>query len=327
MKTMLLKELLEEVELKKIPVVLYGAGEAGRNILYILKELGITVPIYFCDSNADKWNSEVNEVPVYSLDDVKNKLGYNVFFVISVADEIQQKNIFMNLKQEGFVDRVYNSRDFYKGNTVEENRIICKIIHRKSKFADSYYDSAENSLDVFWGKSSLFYEEFQKLDLLDVIELASGHGRHVTQYYDLAGNITLVDILKENIDFCKKRFGNCDKISYYVNNGYDLSELKSNTYTALFTYDAMVHFELMDIYRYLEETYRVLKKRGRGLFHHSNLHSDYKLSYVNSPFGGRNYMSKEIFAYLAYRVGFQIIDQKVFDWGEKDLDCLTLVEK
>ncbi len=39
-------------------------------------------------------------------------------------------------------------------------------------------------------------------------------------------------------------------------------------------------------------------------------------------------MDKDVFAHLAYRVGFKILEQKVIDWhGVKELDCITLVEK
>lgn len=44
--------------------------------------------------------------------------------------------------------------------------------------------------------------------------------------------------------------------------GNDLKELERENYTALFTYDAMVHFEFLDVNDYLRETYRVLKKVG-----------------------------------------------------------------
>ena len=38
-------------------------------------------------------------------------------------------------------------------------------------------------------------------------------------------------------------------------------------------------------------------------------------------------MSKEAFAYLAYRAGFEILEQQVINWGIPSLDCITLVEK
>lgn len=38
-------------------------------------------------------------------------------------------------------------------------------------------------------------------------------------------------------------------------------------------------------------------------------------------------MSKDVFAYLAYRAGFDVLEQKVIDWGIKDLDCISLIQK
>lgn len=38
-------------------------------------------------------------------------------------------------------------------------------------------------------------------------------------------------------------------------------------------------------------------------------------------------MSKECFAYLAYRAGFMVLEQKTVDWSEPELDCITLLEK
>ena len=60
--------------------------------------------------------------------------------------------------------------------------------------------------------------------------------------------------------------------------------------------------------------------------HHSNNTSDYKASFANAPHG-RSFMSKDVFAYLAYRAGFDVLEQKVIDWGIKDLDCIPLIQK
>ena len=55
---------------------------------------------------------------------------------------------------------------------------------------------------------------------------------------------------------------------------------------------------------------------------------NYKQSFDNaSNPGGRNFMSKELFAYLAYHAGFEIIEQQVIDWSLKEMDCITLVKK
>ena len=193
---------------------------------------------------------------------------------------------------------------------------------------NTYFEDAESQalIDIFWGTDSVFLSYFKKLDLSNVIELACGRGRHVPNYIEKAGQITLVDILPENIEYCGQRFKDKNNIVYYCNNGYNLESLKDSSYSSLFCYDAMVHFELIDIYEYLKDIYRVLEVGGYALIHHSNNGKDYKASFASS-YNGRSFMSKEVFAYLAYRVGFEIIDQKVIDWTIKDIDCISLIRK
>ena len=184
-----------------------------------------------------------------------------------------------------------------------------------------------SGLDIFWGEKSVFYEMFQKMNTNRIIELACGRGRHVSCYIERAKKVVLVDILEKNIEYCRERFQEEEKIEYYVNNGYDLHELLSNSYTALFTYDAMVHFEMLDIFQYLKETARVLCEGGRALFHHSNNTSDYRVSFTTGKHG-RNYMSRDLFAYLANRAGLLVLEQREINWGGVEkLDCITLVEK
>lgn len=63
------------------------------------------------------------------------------------------------------------------------------------------------------------------------------------------------------------------------------------------------------------------------MFHHSNSTEDYRITYSTGTYG-RNYMGKELFAYLSNRAGLIVLEQHVIDWnGKSELDCLTLVEK
>jgi ubiquinone/menaquinone biosynthesis C-methylase UbiE len=199
------------------------------------------------------------------------------------------------------------------------------------KKSDGYYEQAEQWLDVFWNEDTVFYKCFKQLDCSAIVELACGQGRHVQKYLEKSKTITLVDINQEQIDFCKKRFENEQKINYIVNSGSNFSDIKSDSQTAVFTYDSMVHFELTDVLSYIKDANRILVKGGKILFHHSNADFNPELNYAQKPHS-RNFMSADIFTYLALRNGFTVLSQDVFSWGGgkniyPDIDCLSLCQK
>lgn len=303
--------------------IIYGAGNKGKRIYEFLKYLGHSDEVYaFCDRNAENINM-VDDKKVFTFNELCDE---ELPYFVSVSD-ISFVTKLLNDNSKSVIGSTVNDLASYLGmDRVALNREYCAFFH--IDHMDDYFERAENALNTFWDDNSPFYKVFQKLDLDNVIELACGRGRHVPMYVDKARHITLVDILDKNIEFCKNRFSDYSKISYYKNDGFNLRELKSGQYTALFTYDSMVHFEMLDIYSYLIDIYRVLENGGYALFHHSNMHSDYKMSFENAgnP-GARNYMSKDLFAYMAYRAGFEIIEQRIFDWSLPEMDCITLVRK
>lgn len=303
-------------------LILYGAGKRGKKIAELLKANNIFIE-GFLDSNKKEgtWGGH----KILTLDSIeREKSNYQV--IITVADFNEASKI---KEQLGDME-IVTVEEILADNTygiVENSRQYIANYH--DTMMEDYYQEAEceNSINVFWDKSSCFYDMFSTLNLDNVIELACGHGRHVAKYKQNAGKITLVDILDKNIKYCKERFSKETNISYYVNNGHDLSKLASCEYSALFTYDAMVHFEMIDIFEYLKETQRVLKSGGRALFHHSNNTEDYRITFSTGT-RGRNYMSEQLFAYLVNRAGLTVVRQKVINWANiENLDCLTLVEK
>lgn len=304
-------------------IVLYGAGKRGQRHYNFLKTLGYADIIYgFCDREWEKI-SAIDDKKVYSLMELK---GDDIKYCIAIADDVTKDDVVQNLGEENCIEFI-ELADYLHIDRVRFEREYCAFTHIDGM--DGYFERAEREecLDVFWNFESIFYKMFCRLDLTNVIELACGRGRHVPFYKEKAGMITLVDILQKNIDICKNRFYGVEKIKYYKNDGYDLGELGSDSYTSLFSYDAMVHFELIDIYSYLQDIYRVLKHGGRAFLHHSNYSIDPKAAFGNAPHG-RSFMSKECFAYLAYRAGFNVLEQKTIDWGGVlELDCLTLIEK
>lgn len=305
-------------------IIIYGAGTRGKGCYDFIKKFKKeNMVVGFCDEKYDQIQN-IEDKKVMSFDEA---CKYHVPFLVSVVDDKTVESIKHKISNAGL--KWINLDDLAAvlgEDRVAFNREFCAFFHQDGM--NQYFDEAESdeSINVFWGKNSPFFEQFKQLDLKNVIELACGRGRHVTHYLHEAGQVTLVDILEENNDLCKERFKDETNIQYYCNNGYNLSELEPDEYTALFCYDAMVHFEMMDIYEYLKDIYRILVPGGKVLIHHSNNASDYKASFANAPHG-RSFMSKDIFAYLAYRCGFKVLEQKEIDWGIEKLDCITLLQK
>lgn len=306
--------------------IIYGAGNKGRAYLEFLRQYNMENRIRcFCDRNAALIGT-IDSIPVVSYEEA---VSMGLPFIIAVQNK-KADDVVSRLKSER--RNVYEGLDKWLVDELhlmprlDYEREICAVSHINTM--DHYFEIAEtgDALDFFWADGSICRELFGRLDLQNTVELACGRGRHVPHYIDYAGHITLVDILEKNIDLCRMRFSDSDQISYVVNNGHDLSALPDDHYTSLFTYDSMVHFELLDIANYLKETYRILRPGGKALFHHSNNDSDYKASYDNAA-QSRSFMSKNMFAYLAYRAGLKIEDQRIIDWVEPELDCLTLVVK
>lgn len=306
-------------------IVLYGAGIRGKKIENILFQNGIVIKGF-----ADTYKRGIIECfdgrkyPIFSLSELA---GRDNIVIVAIANQDEYFKVANMLKEQQIdvtpVEDVLKN----KNSVVERNREFIAEYHLNGM--DDWYKDAEQreSLNTFWKEDSIFFKMFNELNLDKIVELACGHGRHVPYYADTANEIMLVDVLQSNIDFCKQRFCKNEKVNYYCNNGHDLHDISDASYTSLFTYDAMVHFEMLDIFEYLKETYRILGKGGRALLHHSNNHDDYRITFSTGT-GGRNYMSKDLFAYLANRAGFKVLEQQVIDWGGvKNLDCLSLVEK
>lgn len=191
-----------------------------------------------------------------------------------------------------------------------------------------YYTFAEEDIEHEWGEGCIFLSRFKELDPENIVELACGHGRHVPKYIDDAETVTLVDINRENLDLCKQRFNGNPKIRFYRTTGNNFQGLPDASYSAIFSYDSMVHFNLADIATYINDAWRILKPGGRILFHHSNYYdAPVENFYFQNPHG-RNFCSDKIFAHLAMVAGFEVLSQDLLDWGEeKKLDCLSLCQK
>lgn len=190
-----------------------------------------------------------------------------------------------------------------------------------------YYTDAEKWVGVFWSPDSAFRQAFDKLDTTRIVELACGYGRHSAQMLDWNNTKTLVDIVQKNIDFCNQRFAGRQDYAAYKNNGVDLPFLKDNSQTAIFSYDAMVHFDHMIVFGYLQEAMRVLEPGGKFLLHHSNFGGNPGVDYRKNP-SWRNFMPPGLIFDYAAKAGLRVAHHQVIPWGQhQNIDAITVVQK
>lgn len=215
-------------------------------------------------------------------------------------------------------------------NSVNKN--IMQLANEQSKVWEEspYYDEAERWNHVFWGEGTEFFNLFRKLNLEITLELACGHGRHseyiLHRFNDEITSVIMMDILQSNVEHCKKRI-HSDKVTFIKNDGIHLNGVGDNYCTSIFCYDAMVHFDREVVLSYLQETYRVLRLGGMGLFHHSNYSENPNTHFSQNPHA-RAFMSAELFSNYAKQAGLKVVEQRIIRWGNNpDLDCITLVSK
>jgi ubiquinone/menaquinone biosynthesis C-methylase UbiE len=191
----------------------------------------------------------------------------------------------------------------------------------------TYYNDAERWTFLFWAPHTEFRRLFDKLDLTYVIELACGHGRHSENIVQQAGRIVLMDIFESNLEFCRNRLGSNPKLSYIRGDGGTFRPVDDNSVTAIFCYDAMVHFSPAMVRSYLHDAARVLRPGGKALFHHSNYPAPQDRHYGQNPHA-RNHMTAALFAAYVQAAGLSVVETKVIPWsGQADLDALSLVRK
>ncbi|AGC43790.1 hypothetical protein MYSTI_02474 [Myxococcus stipitatus DSM 14675] len=190
----------------------------------------------------------------------------------------------------------------------------------------AYYEEVERFMPDAW--KNLIWPVIGECEFSSIVDLAAGHGRNTEFLLPLARSLHVVDINKENIDFCRHRFkGRDSHVRYVVNDGSSLSALRDDSVTLVYCFDAMVHFDSDVVRNYLREFFRILEPGAHAFIHHSNYTSNPGGRWMDNP-NIRNFMSKELFAHYAHKEGLTVSFQKVIEWGGNPaLDCLSLLRK
>lgn len=176
-----------------------------------------------------------------------------------------------------------------------------------------------------------FQQYCNKNDLV-ICDFACGHGsialefaKKITSKNIRIKKYILIDVVQENLNIAVERLSKIiesNKIEIFLCNGSNFIGYHSVKADYLYCWDAMVHFDILDVCGYMKTLSAILN--GIGFFHHSNYDTITKKISDNPHY--RNFNSKNIFHQIVLSSGHRVLSQNVHGWpGFQDLDCLTTV--
>jgi ubiquinone/menaquinone biosynthesis C-methylase UbiE len=185
-----------------------------------------------------------------------------------------------------------------------------------------YYKNAEPHMERQWAR--LIWPVISNEDFTVTLDFACGTGRNTQKLLGLARKIYTVDVNRDAINECVARFADHPEVTCLIGDGHTLSPIPDATFTFVYSFDAVVHFNIDLISEYLVEFKRVMKPGATAFIHHSNVGSG---GYgINK--GGRGNASAVSFKQACESAGLDCYFQKVIDWaGESNSDCLSMFRK
>jgi len=196
-----------------------------------------------------------------------------------------------------------------------------------------YFTIAEPDAERQWQifERLLFGPDGSVFDFNAVLDFACGHGRMAARFAKFARKLICCDINEESVEFCRRRFatwqGPC--VFDFVLNTDTHVPLLDSSVTFVYSWDAMVHFEIDDLDCYLREFSRILKKGGCGLIHHSNygsLEASGARAWNENPHWRATVSASDV-RKLCERAGISVLQQELLDWTIPKLDCITILQK
>lgn len=162
-----------------------------------------------------------------------------------------------------------------------------------------------------------------------VLEIGPGGGRWTDFLVQRAGHLTVVDLTPQCISVCRERFKDCRNISYFVNDGRDLSFIPPGSIDRVWSFDVFVHIHSQDIENYVRQFSVLLAEAGRGVIHHSARGTQTK--------GWRSDMTSQKMLDMCAKYGLRVLSQLTSweenrfhispDAPEQSVDIITVFEK
>jgi SAM-dependent methyltransferase len=152
---------------------------------------------------------------------------------------------------------------------------------------------------------------------LSVMEVGPGGGRITALLLPRARQLYAVDVSEAMLDRLQRRFAGDSRIVRLQTDGTHIAGIPSGSLDAAVTFDAFVHLEPWEIFRYLEIARTLLREGGIGIVHFSDVETPigFRLFQSQVPgviekgvdFATFSVMSKSIMRRFLEELGFEII--------------------
>lgn len=143
-------------------LVFFGAGLCCKHMLELFINGNIKLPLAICDNNSSKWGLTLENIPIMSLDSIKQKYN-NVTILVTTSMFISP--VINQLKEQlptaeilSFTPYEYQQFDEFKNIALLNSSRFTKIYN---KFNDNY--SKETWLHVLTGRATGDFRNFEKV--------------------------------------------------------------------------------------------------------------------------------------------------------------------
>lgn len=182
----------------------------------------------------------------------------------------------------------------YRGQSALDNRQLW-----------SGYDWSGGGME--WGPAEsrdALIEQLLPAEHRSIVEIGPGAGRFSEVLAERAERLVLVDVTDEALERCRERLGERPGVEYVRTDGASLPGVEQGSIDAVWSFEAFVHMQPVDVAAYVGEIARVLRPGGRAVIHHAAR---------RDRSGWRAPMSAELFARLARDRGLEVESQET--WG------------
>ena len=314
---------------KGAKIAIYGAGDIHRDFISQFDAEKYCDVLWVIDekfSHQEQRTIDLNMVRYYlSPDKMKwDEPDYVVVASLAFSNEITRKLIGYGVDKNEIV-------------TIDSSNMLSLSLENICKTPasvdwKSYYVDAEKRAGMqFEEIINPFLLKYKGIiDYSKVMDFACGEGRIAKILSPLSGKLYIVDASHAAIEYCKGKFAASPHVIPLCNVSGPIP-VEANEISFIYSWDAMVHFTYKSIDYYFSEFSRVLVEGGVIFVHHSNLAAKEQDMAVfeqwNFNYGGRSNIMSEDIVKIAHHYGLEVLEQKVINWGELELDCISIIKK